>query len=502
MALSGGGHRATLFSLGALLYLVDAGCSKLVDSVVSVSGGSITNAAVAHGCDFPSVDVEEFDHVAARIASTVVHRGVLFSAASTYASLVVCGLLTSYLVVESLLDWPFNLPWWAVLSGLAVVATSLSLRGHLLSRLLERAYFASQRPMLGDLNRQVTHVFAATDLNSGAPIYFSTAAGGTIDSPVLKTAPCPSLAMADVVRASAAFPGGFPPKRLSLARSGLVWMSRTEGVDDFERRFGWIGRTRRRVNSADPDPDPDIPRSLRSPRALFLSDGGVWNNLGTDWTPPVGKDDVPGSGVRLVVDASAPVASRRMGGLNVPGLAEGLAIFRTMSVLYSNTVEPRVKALDGEAAQAMRERALGTGRWSLPAVIRVVDGREQLMRRYSRICRQAGVDRERDLFRGPNGEVADLWGWLYKTHHKIHGKARPGLRLWNSTVGTTLGRVERDTAISLLMHGYVGAMTVLHAYATLPFAPRGRLDIERFSRLVDGNPGATPAFSLAEADRL
>ena len=293
MALSGGGHRATLFSLGALLYLVDAGCSKFVDSVVSVSGGSITNAAVAHGCDFPTVDVEEFDHVAARIASTIVHRGVLFSAASTYTFLVVCGLLTSYLVAESLFDWPFDLPWWAVLPGLAVVATAFSLRGHLLSRLLEREYFGAQRPMLGDLDRQMTHVFAATDLNSGAPIYFSTAAGGTIDSPVLKTAPCPSLAMADVVRASAAFPGGFPPKRLSLARSGLVWVSRTEGLDDFERRFGWTGRTRHPMKSA--GDDADIPRSLRPPRALFLSDGGVWNNLGTDWTPPLGKDAVLGS---------------------------------------------------------------------------------------------------------------------------------------------------------------------------------------------------------------
>lgn len=500
MALSGGGHRATLFSLGALLYLVDAGCNTLVDSVVSVSGGSITNAAVAHGCDFPTVDVEEFDQVAARIASTTVRRGVLFSAASTYAFLLVCGLLTCYLVVESLFDWPFDLPWWAVLVGLAVVATALSLRGHLLSRLLEREYFDAQRPVLGDLDHQLAHVFAATDLNSGAPIYFSTAAGGTIESPVLKTAPCPSLAVADVVRASAAFPGGFPPKRLSLARSGLVWTSRTEGLDDFERRFGWMGRTRHRKQAA--GGDAEVPRSLRPPRALFLSDGGVWNNLGTDWTPPLGNDDVPGSLVRLVVDASAPVASRRMGGLNVPGLAEGLAIFRTMSVLYSNTVEPRVKALDGEAAQAMRERAAGTGRWTLPAVIRVVDGREQLMRRYSRICRQAGVEREPELFRGPNGEVADLWGWLYKTHHTIHGKARPGLRLWNSTVGTTLGRVERDTAISLLMHGYVGTMTVLHAYAALPFAPGGRLDINRFSRLVDAHPGTTPAFSPIDADRL
>ena len=40
VALSGGGHRA-LFSLGALVYLVDAGKSREVTSVSSVSGGSL-----------------------------------------------------------------------------------------------------------------------------------------------------------------------------------------------------------------------------------------------------------------------------------------------------------------------------------------------------------------------------------------------------------------------------------------------------------------------------
>jgi len=44
IALSGGGHRATLFALGALLYLVDSGRNKDVTMISSVSGGSITNA--------------------------------------------------------------------------------------------------------------------------------------------------------------------------------------------------------------------------------------------------------------------------------------------------------------------------------------------------------------------------------------------------------------------------------------------------------------------------
>ena len=44
IALSGGGHRATVFSLGALLYLVDAKRMGDVQTITSVSGGSITNA--------------------------------------------------------------------------------------------------------------------------------------------------------------------------------------------------------------------------------------------------------------------------------------------------------------------------------------------------------------------------------------------------------------------------------------------------------------------------
>jgi NTE family protein len=41
VALSGGGFRATVYGLGALLYLVDSGLNKQVTSISSVSGGSI-----------------------------------------------------------------------------------------------------------------------------------------------------------------------------------------------------------------------------------------------------------------------------------------------------------------------------------------------------------------------------------------------------------------------------------------------------------------------------
>ena len=52
VALSGGGHRATLATIGALMALVDRRLNKVVIQIASVSGGSITNAYVAQRCAF------------------------------------------------------------------------------------------------------------------------------------------------------------------------------------------------------------------------------------------------------------------------------------------------------------------------------------------------------------------------------------------------------------------------------------------------------------------
>ncbi len=47
VAISGGGHRATAWALGSLLYLVETGANQTVGSIASVSGGSLANAFVA-----------------------------------------------------------------------------------------------------------------------------------------------------------------------------------------------------------------------------------------------------------------------------------------------------------------------------------------------------------------------------------------------------------------------------------------------------------------------
>jgi len=43
ITLSGGGFRATIFSLGVLYYLIEKGLGKRLQYIASVSGGSVTN---------------------------------------------------------------------------------------------------------------------------------------------------------------------------------------------------------------------------------------------------------------------------------------------------------------------------------------------------------------------------------------------------------------------------------------------------------------------------
>ena len=49
LALSGGGVRAALFSLGVVFGLIESGYHRRLRCVTSVSGGSIVNAVLAHG---------------------------------------------------------------------------------------------------------------------------------------------------------------------------------------------------------------------------------------------------------------------------------------------------------------------------------------------------------------------------------------------------------------------------------------------------------------------
>src|SRR4051812_25802363 len=67
LALSGGGFRATLYHLGLVRFLRDAGILQQVTHITSVSGGSITAAHLALNWELYNGSGKEFDRAAANL---------------------------------------------------------------------------------------------------------------------------------------------------------------------------------------------------------------------------------------------------------------------------------------------------------------------------------------------------------------------------------------------------------------------------------------------------
>jgi Patatin-like phospholipase len=355
IALSGGGHRATLATLGALLAIVDRGLGAKVIQIASVSGGSITNAFVAQRCKFETLQPGELDGIATELAAAVVRKGVLTREwmALLLLSTVVFGAAAATLFRVFVVPWT----WLAMAIGLVVALSSLIARGLVVEWLLDRRYFRhsttgyrpAHRAQLASLSGgDVDHVFCMTDLALGLPVYASSGCGGMMwrrlkvepsSSDIHERSPfhtfdASKLSIAELVRASAAFPG-ISPRRLPIP------------------------------------PDPAIDMVSESPRVAFLSDGGLWNNLATH----VMREDAfigtycdkDSKGVPrpywegmhrdiplLCFNGSALLQPSHPWAFSVPGVALLRSLLQTANILDANTVLPRVAAMQ----MAFQRRAL------------------------------------------------------------------------------------------------------------------------------------------------
>lgn len=336
LALSGGGHRASLFGLGVLMAMRDAGRRPI--QISSVSGGSITNAFLAYRYfakvpNDQSADETLWEHETQRLFETIINKGVVTKAWIRFllAFLILPPVL---FVVMALLG---VLPPWqiTILSGFAWT-TVLFLRGLLIEWLISRRYFAGFLFKKVDLaaigHSKTEHVICCTDLVTGRPLYASTRDGGQIfrtfvDRPVgigprtvkheeeshgiqgmgvLYSAP--TLSVATVVRASAGFPG-IPPRRVQL--------------NSFERASNDRGKYTNMSSLA------------------FLSDGGIWNNLATQPFEDGFLWGDYGPWVVVVADASASLDYEKPVVYHIPMLAEFRALVRQAVIQNINTVGPR-----------------------------------------------------------------------------------------------------------------------------------------------------------------
>jgi len=170
VALSGGGHRATLFGLGALLALVDLRINRRTTQIASVSGGSIANAFVALRCRFEEMTTETFDPIVQELATTVVNRG-LMTERWIWGFVAIAALAPVMAVALVLWHGHLPKPWVTVPALIVVWAALILLRGLLVERLLDARYFHSfRRVCLSDLqSKEVEHVICCTELTKPSP---------------------------------------------------------------------------------------------------------------------------------------------------------------------------------------------------------------------------------------------------------------------------------------------------------------------------------------------
>ena len=484
LTLSGGGHRATLFGLGSLLALVDLRLNRKVTQIASVSGGSILNAFVAHQCRFEDATQETFDPIARELARLVVNRGVLtkrliFWFAGTAVALPVVA------IAALLYFGALPLPALSAFSLILLLLALLLLRGIIVERIFDARYFQSdRRVLLSDLKAKgVDHVICCTELTTSNPFYVSSwnsgraflrelsglLGSGTTAGRIWNVSELPLSA---AVRASAGFPG-IPPRRIRLARF--------RPAPKKPMTFG--GKVK-------PKPEPPSP-------TIFLSDGGFWNNLGTQVLIEdrlFQAEQIGGPSILFAINASGGLRSQWGVHYCIPGWAELKALLRVMLIQNLNTVGPRVDNLE-----RMRERDwaedkapshlspmvihVGISRspedllkgwynsfirrpvalfsrserdWALDTLIDIEKimmqddpgQKEMLLTQVDKSLRQRPdprVDEERR-------RIEDLETW--SGFNKLCSMAQGNLE----SVSTNLDRTPRETAIALIARGYVNTL--------------------------------------------
>ncbi len=451
IALSGGGHRATLFALGALMYVVDAGKNRDTTSIASVSGGSMTNGFVAQTLDFQSTGSAEFEQRVARpLASQIAQRGTLWAPLATklYFSVLVVGFVGDWLLL-----WLLHSS--TIIRVLAFTAAVLAWgwlfgrRGRVCASAFKATLFApgGKATLLRNIATKVSHVFCATELRSAEAFFFG---GDFVYGYQFGAGEPGDLALYRAVQASADFPGGFPPVRLPT-----------------------------RTHQFHPTSD----ESIRQTRHLVLSDGGVYDNMGEEWARGfaararrwswlASHHDAPRQ--LIVVNASARVPWTPYWRGWIPLVNEVTALLRVSGVMYMNTTNVRRQEIVAsfEPDHPAREGYLPgvlvqIAQSPFDVAAKFAKGRDEVARRANAVIQALGQ------------ASRDEWKRIAAD---------------NSAVATTLSKLGTDVSARLLYQGYVVAMCNLHVIFGGVDGGEWPLlavpELERFSELAKGSSPA------------
>jgi predicted acylesterase/phospholipase RssA len=419
VALSGGGHRATLFGLGAMAYLLDAGKGPELSTISSISGGSITNGWLGLECDLTTVRADEVDELTHRLAHRIARQGTLWASPYTYLYLVVLAVLLGAAVVACFV-WDGWQTWASWLVALVLILAIARQRSWLARRAFEKTLFHG-RP-LTDLHRDVTHVICSADLQTSEHVYFSSHFVYSWRTGIGKPA---DLHVADAVQASAALPGAFTPVAMRLAPHQFP---KDSGLSSF-----------------------------------LLTDGGVYDNMGTEWLLRAARgfdDDAANAMIGIapvreivVVNSSAAksITNRKL--VRVPGLGELVTLLAVKDVLYDQTTALRRRWLDTRYRIAARAGDRLPDLALRGATIQIDRSPYDLADRYARFDDDQGR------------AAADVIARLDAADGRHYWAAAAAA---SSGVGTNLSRIPVDRAAGLLRHAYVLTMANCHVLLGYP----------------------------------
>lgn len=465
ITLSGGGHRATVFSLGALLAISDAGLRERVTSIGSVSGGSIANGAVMVGPDFGTADAAEIEAHFGALVRAVAERGVLLGrdladslsggapATRWYLRSVIASFV---LVVLALFAFIVALlaRWWVVLAAALVVAVvsavvlarAFSRRSVVVERAIDAELLGDVQTTLADQqarNLSVHHVMCTSELQVGTSFYFSNRlvygwefGGSTI---------APALPLATAVQASACVPGAFRARPIPLATIGLSSPSSSPATD-----------------------------------RIVVVDGGVYDNMADEWEygyrgrsrswPAVTEAQPNGAEFLVVVNASA--GWRKLKPVDGGGAKFELAgVLRSKDIQYDVSTSHRRRALF-QQFQAWPDAGAFQGLF-----IQIDDNPYRLLRMI-----------EADPQPGAGITADDRLRWAAETRAFLdeYGRSEADwddIAEASAAVATTLASLGAEVCTSLLEHAYMLTAANLHVLFGLG-ATDAPVDRDRFRRLA------------------
>ena len=433
IALSGGGHRATIWGVGVLLYIADAGRQGDVGAIASVSGGSIANGVVAHEMDYASVSADELRVRLRPLLRHVAYTGLFFWGPSTNAFVVtlltLLGIGTLAFIAGLIMAFIGGTGVAAgvvLVASLVVLAAGLAVftrRSAVVDAALARTHFSrDNRPTrLAEAARSLDHVMCATELQGGEHFYFSPA---FLYSYRFGCGQPDGLQLSTAVQASACLPGAFAARRLPTAPYQF----------------------RRSTSVTEP---------AAIPGEMLLTDGGVYDNMADQWLDglPTRVSENPGLPVQTRAVDEMIVVNSSAGPQWTPVPGSRIAIRNELNTLA------RVKDVQYAVSTSTRRHQLVTG-WDTAAdrkhgprgaLVHIAQSPFEVL----------------DAFAGATGQWAhrsvraqEALVWLGDTEQDRAAWAEVARQ--NRAVPTVLRKLGPEATARLLWHAYVLAASNLH----------------------------------------